>query len=204
MPEFDGAYDFITSKFSHIDVTKTGGNINKILDIAADKIKKSRDSGGNPRYLVLDPFNMLTIKGRFTGHEKIEEILRRILHFSHQMGILVIDIAHPFKMKRHEKTGVFLIPDFYSVKGTSAFYEMSYHGLVVYLHPDGTAMVKILKVKQNNLGNRDAEVFFNYDRNSGRYIPIDEAGNEEKGDHRDRDWLEKALEIKTKSINRVN
>ena len=197
-PRFKKAYDFIISKFTHIDVTKTGGSIVEILRVAANRVKKSRDGGGNPRYLVLDPFNMLTVKGRFTGHEKVEEILRRITHFSHQMDILVLLVAHPFKMKKDEKTGVYLVPDFYSVKGSSAFFEMSFHGMVVYMNPDGTVMVKILKVKQNNLGNKNAEVFFNYDRSSGRYIPIDEAGNEEQGDHRDKDWLEKALNIKTK------
>src|SRR5690606_254045 len=120
----------------------------------------------------------------------------RLTHFSHQIGVLVVLVAHPFKMKKDEKTGLYEVPDFYSVKGSSAFYEMSYHGLVVHRLPD-RVLVKILKVKQSNLGTKDVEVFFEYERGPGRYVPIDENGNELKGDHRDKDWLERALKTNT-------
>ena len=190
-PTITKNYNFIVDHFKHIEVDKIGGNINDILKYAADIIKREREKGNNPKYICLDPFNMLSIKGRFSNHEKAEEILRRITHFSHKMNVLVFLVAHPFKMKKDEKTGVYEIPDFYSVKGTSAFFEMSYHGFVVYRKPDGSVLVKILKVKQNNLGTTNAEAYFYYDKLSGRYIPIDEDGNELAGDHRDLDWLEK-------------
>jgi|TARA_R110000744_G_scaffold139410_1_gene250404 hypothetical protein len=189
MPKFKEAYDFITEKIKHIDASRVGGNVLDILDIAAKQVSDSRANGGNPKYLVIDPFNMLSMKGKFNGHEKIEEILRRITTFSHQMGVMVILVAHPFKMKTDEKTGEYNVPDFYSVKGSSAFFEMSYHGLVVYRSPAGV-MVRVLKVKQNNLGRTGAEVFFDYERTSGRYIPKDEDGNEMSGDHRQKNWLE--------------
>jgi twinkle protein len=196
---FKLAYDFIVSKIKHIDTTTIGGNIMLILECAAKQIKLSRDNGGDPKYLVLDPFNMLSIKGKLSGHEKIEEILRSITQFSHQMGVMAIVVAHPFKMRKDEKTKTYEIPDFYSVKGSSAFYEMSYHGLVIhrtgYMSSD-PVLVKVLKVKQSNLGITAGEVNFFYDKNSGRYLPIDEDGNEESGDHRDSDWLEKAIELK--------
>lgn len=190
-PQFDEAYDFVIKHFHHFNITKTGGDINVVLRKAAEKIAKLRAEGRSPKYMVMDPFNMLSIKGRFSGHEKIEEILRRLTHFSHQMGVLVILVAHPFKMKKDENTGQYTVPDFYSVKGSSAFFEMSYHGLTVYRRDDGLVLIKILKVKQNNMGEREAEVFFDYDRPSGRYIPISEDMIELAGDHRDRDWLEK-------------
>ena len=189
--EFRQAFEFVASKYKHIDVTRIGGNIHKILDVASDYIVKSREEGRNPRYLVLDPFNMLSIKSKSNGTEKIEQILRAITQFSHQMGILVILIAHPFKMRKDEKTGQYEIPDFYSVKGSSAFFEMSYHGLVVYRNMDNSVMVRVLKVKQNNLGTTNAEVFLDYHKASGRYIPIDEEGNELSGTHYDKDWLDK-------------
>src|SRR5690606_9238890 len=161
------AYDFVISHFYHLDVNKTGGNVNALLESAAQLIQKRRKEGGDPRYIILDPFNMLSIKGKFSGHEKIEEILRRLTHFSHQIGVLVVLVAHPFKMKKDEKTGLYEVPDFYSVKGSSAFYEMSYHGLVMHRLPD-RVLVKILKVQQSNLGTKDVEVFFEYERGPGR------------------------------------
>lgn len=184
-------YEFITKYFKHIDTNKVGGNINDILRYSAEVIKKERDKGIECNYIVIDPFNMLSIKGRFSGHEKVEEMLRRLTHFSHQMKVLVFLVAHPFKMKVDEKTGQYQIPDFYSVKGSSAFFEMSYHGFVVYRNPDGSVLFKVLKVKQNNLGVAGAEVLLAYERQSGRYIPIDEEGNELRGDHREKNWLEK-------------
>ena len=192
MPKLTQAYRFITSKIKHINSDKCGGNIIEILDIAAQQIAESRANGGDPKYLVIDPFNMLSIKGKFNGHEKIEEILRRITSFSHQMKVLCILVAHPFKMRKDEKTGLYEVPDFYSVKGSSAFFEMSYHGLVVYRSP-GQVMVRILKVKQNNLGRAGAEAYFDYERGPGRYIPKDEEGNELGGDHRSKDWLDEAI-----------
>lgn len=195
------AYDFITSKIKHLDTTKIGGNINTVLEKCAKKIKQLRDAGGDPRYVLIDPFNMLSLKGRFSGHEKIEEILRRITQFSHQMGVLVILVAHPFKMKKDEKTGKYEVPDFYSVKGSSAFFEMSYHGLVVY-RDGSTVMVRVLKVKQNNLGSAGEETYFAYEKNSGRYIPIDQDQNEDRGDHRATDWLAKAVELNNKNFNK--
>ena len=185
------AFDFVTKYFKHIDTNKVGGDVIKILEIVAKRIMKSRAEGGDPKYLVLDPFNMLSIKSKANGHEKIEKILRVLTQFSHQMDILIILVAHPFKMRKDEKTKEYEVPDFYSVKGSSAFFEMSYHGWVVYRKSDGSVMVKILKVKQNNLGTTNAETFFDYHKSSGRYIPIDEQGNELSGDHWDKDWLEK-------------
>jgi len=180
------AHDYVTNMIKHINTGNVGGNIQKLLKLAA-KVKAEHDF----RYLVIDPFNMLSIKGKFFGHEKIEEILRLLTHFSHQMGVMVILVAHPFKMKKDEKTGEYEIPDFYSVKGSSAFFEMSYHGITVYRRAN-SVLVRILKVKQNNLGEAGADVWFMYDRSSGRYIPIDADLNEMRGDHYNRDWLNKA------------
>jgi len=192
--EIKDNFNFVTAHIKHVNTTKVGGDINAILETAAAQIQASRKEGKDMKYLVIDPFNMLSIKGRYSGHEKIEEILRRLTHFSHQMGVLIILVAHPFKMKKDEKTGKYEMPDFYSVKGSSAFFEMSYHGLVVYrdgYEADSLAIIKVLKVKQNNLGRAGAEVRFRYERNSGRYIPVDLEGLEERGDQREMDWLSK-------------
>lgn len=194
MSTFKKNFSFITDKIRHVDTTHLGGNITKILEVSATKILEMRKQGHEVKYMVIDPFNMLSIKCKMGGHEKIEEILRVITHFSHQMNILVFLVAHPFKMKKDEKTGMYEIPDFYSVKGSSAFFEMSYHGLVVYRtgYQDGsTVKVIVLKVKQNNLGKTGETALFRYHKPSGRYIPIDENDNIMKGDHSEKDWLSK-------------
>jgi len=198
---FKELFNFVTRKFIHLDTNVTGGNIKSILEAFARKISELRKAGKNPKYVIIDPFNMLSIKGKMSGHEKIEEILRRLTHFSHTMGVMVFLVAHPFKMKKDEKTGIYEMPDFYSVKGSSAFFEMSYHGMVVY-RDNSIVTVKILKVKQNNLGTAGECAYFMYDRGSGRYIPSTEEAIEKKGDHRDYEWLEKAMGAEQKRIEK--
>ena len=183
-------YNFITKKIQHIDVKKAGGKIENILMKSAEWVQQQRRLGEDPKYVVIDPFNMLSTSGKVSGHEKAEEILRQLTHFSHQMGVLVILVAHPFKMKKDEKTGDYEIPDFYSVKGSSAFFEMSYHGLTIY-RTNGMVLVRVLKVKQNNMGDAGEDVWFTYDKLSGRYIPCNDEGVEMVGDHRDKNWLSK-------------
>jgi hypothetical protein len=187
---FKENYNFITKKIQHIDVKKTGGKIENLLMKSAEWVQQQRRLGEDPKYVVIDPFNMLSTSGKVSGYEKAEEILRQLTHFSHQMGVLVILVAHPFKMKKDEKTGEYEIPDFYSVKGSSAFFEMSYHGLTIY-RTNGMVLVRVLKVKQNNMGDAGSDVWFKYDKQSGRYTPCDEEGLEMIGDHRDKNWLSK-------------
>lgn len=193
-PIFRKAIDVIVKGIRHIDAFDTS-DINELLKRAAKLINKMRKEGDNPRYIVIDPFNMLSIKGRFSDREKVDEILRVVNHFSHQVGVMAIFVAHPFKMKKDEKTGQYEIPDFYSVKGSSAWYEMSYHGLVVHRLPSGIVLVRVLKVKQNNLGTKDGEALFDYHKPSGRYIPLDSSENEMSGDHNSKNWLEEMLNI---------
>lgn len=187
---------FITSKIRHIDTISQGSDIGNLLKICAQQIQKSREvSKVGVRYVVIDPYNMLSVKGsRLQGFEKVEDILRKITIFSHQMDVLVILVAHPVKIKKDEKTKMYEVPDFYSVKGSSAFFEMSYHGLVVYREgylSSDKVLVRVLKVKQANLGKTMEEVYLGYEKNSGRYIPLNEEGDEESGDHRHKDWLDK-------------
>ena len=185
---------FITTKIKHIDTTEQGSDIVNLLKIAAKQIQRSRETSEvGVKYLVIDPYNMLSVKGsKLQGFEKVEDILRKITIFSHKMDVMVILVAHPVKIKKDEKTKLYDVPDFYSVKGSSAFFEMSYHGLVVYREgylSSDKVLVRVLKVKQAKLGKTMEEVHLGYDKNSGRYIPLDEEGNEEEGDHRTKDWL---------------
>lgn len=186
---FRDNYEFITGKIKHLDIREVGGKVEDILLKSASWVQSERSKGNDPKYVVIDPFNMLSVQGKVSGHEKAEEILRQLTHFSHQMGVMIILVAHPFKMKKGED-GRYEIPDFYSVKGSSAFFEMSYHGITIY-RVDGMVLVRILKVKQNNLGDAGADVWFTYDKVSGRYCPADSDGIGLDGDHLEKHWLKK-------------
>ena len=128
-------YGFITDKIKHVDIKEVGGKVENILLKSASWVQAERSKGNDPKYVVIDPFNMLSVQGKVSGHEKAEEILRQLTHFSHQMGVMIILVAHPFKMKKDEKTGEYDIPDFYSVKGSSAFDIILTHSFPINLPP---------------------------------------------------------------------
>ena len=188
---FNKAYDFLSGKIRHIDTDKIGGNLNKILGYLAKQIERP---DAKTRYVILDPFNMMSLKtNKASGHEQAEEILKTLTEFSKKHNVYIILVAHPTKMKKGDD-GKYPIPDLYSVKGTSAFWDMSYHGHVVHRHgydANSLVEVKVLKVKQANLGIIGASAFYIYDRESTRYIPVDEKGNELEGDHLDKNWINK-------------
>lgn len=172
--ELREAYNFVTEYIKHVDVATTGGDIMRILKVFEYMVTLGFKN------FVIDPFNLINIKTKNGGHEKVNDILQQMVIFCKKYSVSMIVIAHPTKMKKNETTGKFEIPDFYSVKGSSAFYEMAYHGLVVYRDSDLDSLtpvtVKVLKVKQNNLGERDASAYFRYLRGSGRYVPVDSDG----------------------------
>lgn len=185
--------DFVTHYFKHIDLDRIGSNIENIIKKLDLDIDRERSLGKDVKYVVIDPYNMINVKGTASPTEKAEIIMRALTQFSKKKDVLVFLVAHPTKMQKDEKTGEYKVPDFYSVKGSSAFFEMAYHGIVVYRMPNGSTMLRILKVKQNNMGRKDSECYFDYDVPSGRYIPIDMEGAELEGDYFDRDWLEKSF-----------
>jgi len=64
----------------------------------------------------------------------------------------------------------------YSIKGGGEWYDASYHGLLVHRdYEANTVKVKVLKCKFQNLGTNGAETHFTWDRNSGCYIPHQQA-----------------------------
>ena len=60
----------------------------------------------------------------------------------------------------------------YDIKGGGEWYDASYHGIVVHRDYEAqTTIVKVNKVKFQNLGENGAECYFTWDKDSGRYIP---------------------------------
>ncbi len=188
----DRATKMISRNVKHLDVNRIGGDIDRILKYCAISIEKYKID-----MLILDPFNHMSTKSGGSDHARSEDVLRKLAIFAKKHDVLIILVAHPTKMPIEESTGKFKVPNLYNVKGTSAFYEMTYHGWVVYRDDKDIncpVMVEILKVKQNNLGEKGAKVFFKYDKPSGRFIPVDADGEELDGDWNDRDWIDKYYE----------
>ena len=89
-----------------------------------------------------------------------------------------IGVANPRKRAKG-KEGKREEQNMYKIKGGGEWYDASYHGLLGNReYEKKTVKVKVLKVKFQNLGENGAESHFNWEPNSGCYIPLAVAQDE--------------------------
>lgn len=124
--------------------------------------------------LVIDPFNK--VRDKNTSADDVNrytlEYLEKIDVFCKKYDVLVIIVAHPTKMYK-DKDGNIEEPTMYNIKGGGEWYDASYHGILVHRnYQTKTVKAKVLKVKFQNLGENGAEAHFNWNKDSGSFIPI--------------------------------
>ena len=110
----------------------------------------------------------------FQGKDGIDQILTRLTSFCIQYNVHVFLVAHPTKMKKHEKTGRYEIPDLYSVSGSSDFRNQTHNGLCVYREfgndvEPGHTMVINLKTKYDFQGKITSSTKFNWNNDNRRF-----------------------------------
>ena len=158
--------EHVNSNFYHIDMDRY--SLEAVLAKGAELVKRK-----GIKCLVIDPFNKVRATTANDGdvNRYTMEYLMQIETFARKHDVLVIIVAHPTKMYKNDK-GVIEVPTMYNIKGGGEWYDASYHGLVVHRnYLNKTVMVKVLKVKFQNLGENGAEVHFKWNPDSGGYIP---------------------------------
>jgi twinkle protein len=163
------------SNYFHIDMERY--TLESILKKGAELVKRK-----GIKCLVIDPFNKVrdTENNTEDVNRYTMEYLSKIEIFAKKYDVLVFIVAHPTKMYR-DKDGKLEEPTMYSIKGGGEWYDASYHGILVHRDYEAkTVKAKVLKVKFQNLGENGAEANFNWDPQSGRFIPLitDEISNE--------------------------
>lgn len=154
---------------------------------------------------VIDAFNKVK-RDNPDSLGEISQILSRLTLFCQQHGVSVFLIAHPTKMRKDEKTGLFSIPTLYDVKGSGDFYDQSHNGIVVYRDfANNVSNVIPLKLKFKHQGNVGQEHHFEYCMVNGRYYPqhekpsyesfliAEEKKQIEMEELTDDDWIDKNL-----------
>ena len=158
--------DHVNSNFYHVDMDRY--SLESVLAKGAELVKRK-----GIKCLVIDPFNKVraTSANDSDINKYTMEYLMQIETFARKYDVLVIIVAHPTKMYKNDK-GVIEVPTMYNIKGGGEWYDASYHGLVVHRnYLNKTVMVKVLKVKFQNLGENGAEAHFKWNPDSGGYIP---------------------------------
>ena len=157
----------INDNYFFIDMDRY--TLEEVLRKGAELVKRK-----GIKCLVIDPFNKIRDVDCKTEdvNRYTMEYLTKIETFAKKYDVLVMVVAHPTKMYR-DKEGKMEEPTMYSIKGGGAWYDASYHGLLVHRDYEAkTVKVKVLKVKFQNLGENQAEAHFNWEPKSGSYIPL--------------------------------
>ncbi len=165
--------DHVNSNFYHVDMDRY--SLESVLSKGAELVKRK-----GIKCLVIDPFNKVraTSANDSDINKYTMEYLMQIETFAKKYDVLVIIVAHPTKMYKNDK-GVIEVPTMYNIKGGGEWYDASYHGLVVHRnYLNKTVMVKVLKVKFQNLGENGAEAHFKWNPDSGGYIPHEQVSLE--------------------------
>ncbi len=124
---------------------------------------------------IIDAFNKVKRKNPDSLGE-INDVLSDLCQFAQAYKVHIFLIAHPVKMQKDNKTGLYAPPTLYDVKGSGDFRDQAHNGLCVYRYFDNEATktedyieVINLKTKFKNQGKITGSAYFKYDFTNGRY-----------------------------------
>ena len=122
---------------------------------------------------VIDAFNKVK-RNKPDSLGEINDVLSDLCQFAQAYNVHVFLIAHPVKMQKDNKTGLYAAPTLYDVKGSGDFRDQAHNGLCVYRYFDnaqseGFTEVINLKTKFKNQGKITGSAYFKYDFTNGRY-----------------------------------
>lgn len=141
------------------------------LDSILSAIKDLKKRHGVDAFII-DAWNRLEHK--FSGNEgkHINESLLKLDAFCELNNIHCFLVAHPTKMEKDKKTGQFMVPNLYSINGSSHFYNIVANGITIYRDfITNTTKWYIQKVKFSHWGEIGF-VEFKYDHECGRYNEV--------------------------------
>ena len=153
--------------------TTSEESITSDWDWLLEKFKEQMFTYGINMFII-DAWNKVLMPKGFQGKDGIDQILTRLTSFCIQYNVHVFLVAHPTKMKKHEKTGKYEIPDLYSVSGSSDFRNQTHNGLCVYREfgnevEAGCTMVINLKTKYDFQGKITSSTKFNWNDDNRRF-----------------------------------
>ncbi len=158
--------DHCNTNYFHIDMERY--TLESVLRKGAELVKRK-----GIKCLVIDPFNKVRDVDCKTEdvNRYTMEYLSKIEIFAKKYDVLVFIVAHPTKMYKTQD-GKIEEPTMYNIKGGGEWYDASYHGILVHRdYEQKTVKAKVLKVKFQNLGENGAEAHFQWEPQSGCFIP---------------------------------
>lgn len=138
--------------------------LENILDSVRQLVRKKGIKG-----FVIDAWNKLDHKYTTNETKYISEQLDKIVRFCELNKVHCFLVAHPTKIRKDEKSGLYEIPNLYSISGSANFYNKTANGITVYRnYKEFTTEVYVQKVKFKQWGETGC-VHLAWDKTNGRY-----------------------------------
>ena len=155
--------DYHSNNFFFINPENDFG-LENILDSVRQLVRKKGIKG-----FVIDAWNKLDHKYTTNETKYISEQLDKIVRFCELNKVHCFLVAHPTKIRKDEKSGLYEIPNLYSISGSANFYNKTANGITVYRnYKEYTTEVYIQKVKFKHWGETGC-VHLAWDKTNGRY-----------------------------------
>lgn len=156
--------DYHAKNFFFIN-PKENFTLDNILDSVRSLVRKK-----GIKAFVIDAWNKLDHQYTTSETKYISEQLDKITMFCEKNKVHCFLVAHPTKISKNKDTGLYDIPNLYSISGSANFYNKTANGLTVYRNYEtGQTEIYIQKVKFKHWGQTGC-VHLGWDSTNGRYF----------------------------------
>ena len=165
--ELETAKNYFNDNFFFIK-PEEDNRLGSILDKALYLVKKKGIKG-----LIIDPWNKIDHQYSDSETRYISQVLDQLVVFCEKRGVHLFLVAHPTKMQKDKKTGLFDVPNLYSINGSSHFFNKTHNGITVYRRfieglPESITEVYFQKVKFKHWG-KIGMIEWRWNWKNGRY-----------------------------------
>lgn len=177
--EKEVAKAFINEHFIFIEPEDEDYTLDNILFKAKQLVIRKGIRG-----LLMDPWNKLE-HNMPTGMQETAYISReldKVIKFDQRNSVFTIIVAHPTKIKKNLKSGLFEVPNLYDISGSSNWFNKPDIGVTFYRNYfTKMSEVHVQKMKYEHLGEQGM-VELRYNMNSSRFC-------DKHGDYDNSNWL---------------
>lgn len=166
-----GGADWVADHYFFIENKDVMPTLDWILEKANEAVVTYAIHG-----LIIDPWNRIEkVLGNKSETDYVAESIPKILRFAANHNIHIWLVVHPKQQQKDPKTGKIAAPSLYDMAGSAHFVNMCDNGIVIHRSEsiDDTTEVLVRKVRFKHVGRR-GETKLRYNRNTGRYEPLDE------------------------------
>jgi hypothetical protein len=164
--------EWVLDHFTFLDGVDESVTLDTIFKAVEDQAKVRPVDG-----VLIDPWNELESSRpeKMTETDFIGLSLKRCRMFARKHEIAFWIVAHPFKMKKDQKTGDYPVPTLYDISGSAHWYNKADNGIVVFRDfGNSTTRIIVEKIKFKYYGKK-GEVEMKYDHLSGRLTEMQNA-----------------------------